>query len=62
MPPTQLLVSLASVLTYFIMEPVGIKAYDNGVKPYLDEKINYEVAFERAVKPFKKFRCFVYFF
>jgi flagellar biosynthetic protein FliP len=54
-PPTQLLVSLALVLTYFIMEPVGIKAYDNGVKPYLDEKINYEVAFERAVKPFKKF-------
>jgi len=55
MPPTQILVSLAMVLTFFIMQPVGQKAYDNGVKPYIDKKISYTEAFERGVLPFKEF-------
>jgi len=54
-PPTQLLVSLAIFLTFFIMEPIGQKAYDQGIKPYVEEKISYEVAFERTTKPFKNF-------
>ena len=54
-PPTTLLVSLALVLTFFIMEPYAKQAYDNGIKPYMEEKIGYEEAFNRAVKPFKKF-------
>jgi len=54
-PPTTLLVSLALVLTFFIMEPYVKKAYINGIKPYIEEKIGYEEAFNRAVKPFKKF-------
>jgi len=55
MPPTQLLVSLALVLSFFVMEPVGEKAYENGVKPYLEKTIGYEEAFERAAEPFKNF-------
>ncbi len=55
MPPTQILVSLAMVLTFFIMEPIGQKAYDTGVQPYIDKKIDYKVAFERGVAPFKEF-------
>jgi len=54
-PPTQILVSLALILTIFVMEPVGQQAYDNGIKPYIEEQINYEVAFERTTKPFKTF-------
>lgn len=54
-PPTQVLVSLAMVLTFFIMEPTIKKAYDEGVKPYIDKQISYDVAFERGVKPFKEF-------
>ena len=54
-PPTQLLVSLALVITLFIMEPMGKEAYENGIKPYMDKKIGYEVAFEETVKPFKSF-------
>jgi len=54
-PPTQLLVSLALLLTIFVMEPVGQKAYDEGIKPYVAEQINYEEAFERTTKPFKTF-------
>lgn len=54
-PPTQILVSLALVLTFFIMEPVGKEAWQAGVKPYVAEQIGYEEAFERSVAPFKKF-------
>ncbi len=54
-PPTQLLVMLAMVLTFFVMEPVGIKAYENGIKPYIEEKIGYEEAFNKGTLPFKNF-------
>ena len=55
LPPNQLLVSLALVLTFFIMEPYAKLAYKSGIKPYMDEKISYEEAFNRSVKPFKNF-------
>lgn len=55
MPPTQLLVSLSLILTFFIMEPAGQRAYETGIKPYMDEKIGYEAAFEKSVQPFKEF-------
>ncbi|WP_321778220.1 flagellar type III secretion system pore protein FliP [Sulfurimonas sp.] len=54
-PPTQLLVMLAMILTFFVMEPVGQRAYDNGIKPYIEEKIGYEEAFAKSVLPFKNF-------
>ncbi len=54
-PPTQVLVSLAMILTFFIMEPVVKDAYNAGIKPYMDEKIGYEEAFDKAIFPFKKF-------
>jgi len=54
-PPTQLLVMLAMVLTFFVMEPVGTKSYENGIKPYIEEKIGYEEAFTKAALPFKNF-------
>lgn len=54
-PPTQLLVMLAMILTFFVMEPVGTKAYETGIKPYIAEEIGYEEAFERTTLPFKNF-------
>lgn len=54
-PPTQLLVMLAMILTFFVMEPVGTKAYEAGIKPYLAEEIGYEEAFTRTTLPFKSF-------
>jgi len=54
-PPTQLLVMLAMILTFFVMEPVGTKAYEVGIKPYIEEKIGYEEAFEKTTLPFKNF-------
>ncbi|WP_416333342.1 flagellar type III secretion system pore protein FliP [Campylobacter sp. MIT 21-1682] len=55
MPPNTILVSLALILTFFIMEPVATKSYNEGIKPYLAEEIGYEDAFIRAAKPFKDF-------
>ncbi len=55
MPPSQLMVALAMILTFFIMQPVGEKAYTTAIKPYIQKKIGYEEAFTKAVKPFKSF-------
>jgi flagellar biosynthetic protein FliP len=54
-PPSQVIVSLALIMTIFIMEPYAKKSWEDGVKPYMDEKIGYELAFERGVQPFKEF-------
>ncbi len=54
-PPTQLLVMIAMILTFFVMEPVGTKSYETGIKPYIEEKISYEEAFDKAALPFKNF-------
>jgi len=55
MPPTQLLVSLALIMTVFVMEPVGKEAYEKGIKPYIEKQIGYEDAFEKTTRPFKTF-------
>jgi flagellar biosynthetic protein FliP len=54
-PPTQVLVMLAMVMTYFVMEPIGHQAYEEGVKPYVAKEIGYDEAFDKASKPFKNF-------
>lgn len=55
MPPNQLLIGLALILTMFIMSPVFTTSYTEGIKPYLDEKITKEEAFTKGVAPFRKF-------
>jgi len=54
-PPNQIVVSLALILTIFIMEPYARVAYNDGVKPYMEETIGYEEAFVKSIKPFKEF-------
>lgn len=54
-PPTQILVSLALILTFFIMEPVATKGYEDGIKPYIAKEIPYDEAFVRTIAPFKDF-------
>jgi len=55
MPPNQLLVGLALILTFFIMSPIANKSYTEGIKPYMEEKMSGEEAYEKAVEPFRKF-------
>ena len=54
-PPTQIIISLALIMTIFIMEPYGKKAWEESIVPYMDEKISYQEAFTKGVAPFKDF-------
>lgn len=54
-PPNQVLTSLALFLTMFIMAPAFETAYNDGVRPLLDESITEEQAFERVGAPFQAF-------
>jgi flagellar biosynthetic protein FliP len=38
-PPNQVIVSMALIMTFFIMQPYGQKAWDEGIQPYMDKKI-----------------------
>jgi len=55
MPPNQVLVALALILTFFIMEPIATNSYNIAVKPYLAQEIGYQEAFVKGVQPFKAF-------
>ena len=54
-PPNIVLVSLALFLTLFIMQPVLQKAWDDGVKPLMNNEIDEETSFNRTVEPFHAF-------
>ncbi len=55
LPPTQILASLAIFMTVVIMFPVGKQINDNALQPYLDERIDYKVALNRAQIPLREF-------
>ena len=54
-PPNILIVSLALFLTYFVMEPVFLTAWENGVRPLTNGEIETEAALEAALLPFRDF-------
>jgi len=54
-PPTQVLLSLALFLTFFVMMPTFEAAYDQGLRPMIEEEIDEFEAFERTLKPFQAF-------
>ncbi len=55
LPPNQLMLSLALILTFFIIAPVANQAYNDGLKPYLDEKMPLVEAYQKGIKPFREF-------
>ncbi|WP_082582910.1 flagellar type III secretion system pore protein FliP [Frateuria sp. Soil773] len=54
-PPNQVLLGLALFLTLFVMSPVLGRAYNDGVKPYMDGRLSAEQALPAASLPFKQF-------
>ena len=54
-PPNMLLVSLALFLTYFVMEPVFVRAWLEGLEPLIDEVLDLEQALPRILAPFREF-------
>jgi len=55
LPPNQLMIALALILTFFIVSPLANQAYDQGLKPYLDEQIDKDEAFDKGIAPFREF-------
>jgi len=54
-PPNPVLTSLAMFLTFFIMSPTLEASYANGLKPYMDGKMEQVEALEKTSAPFHKF-------
>jgi flagellar biosynthetic protein FliP len=54
-PPNTVMISLALFMTFFIMMPTIEAAYNQGIKPLINEDIDEITAFNRSVEPFKMF-------
>ncbi|MBN9526423.1 MAG: flagellar type III secretion system pore protein FliP [Alphaproteobacteria bacterium] len=54
-PPNQVLVGLSLFLTFFVMQPVFERAYNDGIQPLIEERITEREAFDRAAQPFREF-------
>ncbi|MDQ6930090.1 MAG: flagellar type III secretion system pore protein FliP [Candidatus Eremiobacteraeota bacterium] len=54
-PPNQVLVGLALLLTFFIMNPVITDINKNALQPYMKQKISQSAALDRAAVPLRKF-------
>lgn len=55
MPPNQLIVGLSLFITFFVMAPVFTKVNVEAIQPYLKNQVTQEVAFDKALYPFRKF-------
>ncbi len=55
LPPNQLIVALSLILTIFVMAPVANRSYNDGIKPYLEEKIKKEEAYDKIITPLREF-------
>lgn len=54
-PPNPVLISLALFLSFFVMAPTFQQAYEKGVTPYTEGRLNEKQAFVRTSEPFRQF-------
>ncbi len=54
-PPNMLIVSLALFLTYFVMEPVFIEAWETALRPLTEGTLEADEALPLALAPFRAF-------
>ena len=55
MPPNQVLIGLSLFLTYFIMQPVGDRIYEEALQPMFQGKITELQALDQACNPLRQF-------
>lgn len=55
LPPNQVLISLSLFLTFFIMMPAFTKINDTALQPYLNKKISFNSAVQKAQIPLRQF-------
>lgn len=54
-PPNIVIIVLSLVIMIFTMHPVFEKSFNEGVNPYVEEKIDFPVAVDRAWQPLRQF-------
>jgi flagellar biosynthesis protein FliP len=54
-PANLILISLALFMTFFVMAPTFDKAWEDGIKPLTENKINEREAYTRITAPFRVF-------
>lgn len=54
-PPAQLVVGLALIITYFVMQPTLTQVNDTALRPYMEKTIDQKTALDNAAQPFKEF-------
>ncbi|HEX6609879.1 MAG TPA: flagellar type III secretion system pore protein FliP [Hyphomicrobiaceae bacterium] len=54
-PANLILISLALFMTFYVMAPTFDNAWQNGLKPLMENKINEQEAYTRVTTPFKTF-------
>ncbi|MEF2071726.1 flagellar type III secretion system pore protein FliP [Consotaella aegiceratis] len=54
-PANLILISLSLFMTFFVMAPTFDRAWNNGLKPMLDNQITEQEAFEQISDPFRDF-------
>jgi flagellar biosynthesis protein FliP len=55
LPPSQVLTSIALFMTALLMTPVWSKVYTDAIKPYSENQIGLEEAWERGTQPVRRF-------
>lgn len=55
MPPNQIMIGLALLLTFFLMSPVYERVNKEALQPYLAEEISQSAAIEKALAPIREF-------
>ncbi len=54
-PPNQILIGLALILTFFIMEPTFNEINENAIQPFNAGEIDQDEALEQAMQPLREF-------
>lgn len=54
-PPRQVVIGLSLFLSVFIMQPVLETVHQNALRPYMNDEITQQQAFDRAATPMKRF-------
>jgi len=55
LPPSQVITSIALFMTVLLMTPVWSKVYQDAIKPYSEEKIGLDEAWQRGTQPVRRF-------
>lgn len=54
-PPNQVLIGISLFLTFFIMAPVGSQINKEAIQPYMNEEIDQQEAYKKAMEPVREF-------